>query len=479
LKSHRPNILLFCTDQQRFDTIGALGNPHVHTPNLDRLAASGTAFTHAYCQSPICTPSRASFMTGRYPSAIGVNTNGNDYFPREAEDTLLSRLLARANYDCGLVGKLHIAGAADRKEPRVDDGFRVFEWSHSPRPLWRTQEHAYAAWLVEKGLDPEVVLHLRDKRKDRAIVPSSERDNVPPEYHHLTWVGERATDFIRSARRPWLLCVNTFEPHPPFNPPYEYYRRFDPGTMPGPAFREEDIEQQMQFERAGVDFQTSATHPAEIGGQELQAAYYAMVEFVDEQLGRLIQTLEETNQRADTLVLFTSDHGEMLGDHGLVQKGCRFYDGLIRVPMIWSWPGRIAENVRSDALVELTDLAPTLLQSAGLPVPEQMQGRSFASILQQSDDNPTHRQSVRSEYIDALGLENHSRATMYFDGTWKLVQYHGTGLGELYNLLDDPHEFTNLWEVSSTRRLRDELIRHNHDRTIESLDPGIRVTRPY
>lgn len=479
METERPNILWFCTDQQRFDTIGALGNPHVHTPNLNRLAESGTAFTRAYCQNPICTPSRASFMTGRYPSAVGVNTNGNDFFPLDAEETLVSRLFAEAGYDCGLVGKLHLAGCADRKEPRVSDGFRVFEWSHSPRPLWSANDHCYARWLIDKGLDPQDVLHLRDKRKDRAIVPSPDQDNVVPAHHHLTWAGERAAHFVRTARRPWLLCLNTFEPHPPFNPPWEYFRRYDPASLPGPLFRKQDIEHQRKLEAAGVDFQTTSTDPSEFGGKALQAAYYASVEFVDHQLGLLLQTLQESGQLDNTIVLFMSDHGEMLGDHGLVQKGCRFYDGLVRVPLIWSWPAAIRRGITAHALTELTDVAPTLLELAGIAAPGRMQGRSLAGILTGLTDPDSHRDSVRSEYLDSLGMSNRTRATMYRDDTWKLVQYHSAGTGELYNMNDDPGEFTNLWDDPSVQRVREELIRRNADRTVLALDAGIRATRSY
>ena len=127
----KPNILWICTDQQRFDTIASLENPHIRTPRIDGLVASGLAFTHAYCQSPICTPSRSSFLTGMYPSSVHGCANGNDYWDDSAP--LVTRLLADAGYDCGLAGKLHLAGAHGRVEPRGDDGYRVFKWSHDPR----------------------------------------------------------------------------------------------------------------------------------------------------------------------------------------------------------------------------------------------------------------------------------------------------------------------------------------------------------
>ena len=214
-----PNILWYCTDQQRFDTIAALGNPHAHTPTLDGLVAEGVSLTHAYCQNPICAPSRASFMTGRYPSAVGVTANGNDYFPPAAEATLVSRLLAEAGYDCGLAGKLHLAGCERRREPRAADGFRFFQWSHSPRNNWPPGEHDYVDWLRTQGHDPAAVLNLKHARKDRALRPSHDDDNVPPDLHQTTWCSEMALEFLAGATEPWLLCVNPFDPHPPFNPP--------------------------------------------------------------------------------------------------------------------------------------------------------------------------------------------------------------------------------------------------------------------
>ena len=134
MTTQRPNVLWICTDQQRYDTIAALGYPGVSTPNIDRLVQTGVAFTHAYCQSPICTPSRASFLTGRYASAVHVNGNGNDYFPPEAK--LVTKTLAEDGYDCGLIGKLHLASPYKRMEPRTDDGYRYWQYSHAPRDDW-------------------------------------------------------------------------------------------------------------------------------------------------------------------------------------------------------------------------------------------------------------------------------------------------------------------------------------------------------
>jgi arylsulfatase len=153
MSTTRPNILWICTDQQRYDTIHALGNERIRTPSLDRLVVEGAAFTKAYAQSPICTPSRACFLTGRYPSTLHVNRNGNAYFPGNIR--LITRVLADGGYDCGLVGKLHLSAADGRVEVRPDDGYRVFKWSHHPKPesFWPTDNHAYQRWLREQGVD--------------------------------------------------------------------------------------------------------------------------------------------------------------------------------------------------------------------------------------------------------------------------------------------------------------------------------------
>jgi arylsulfatase len=151
----KPNILWICTDQQRYDTIHALGNQHIRTPNLDRLIDEGVGFLNAYSQSPICTPSRASFLTGCYPSTLHVNRNGNDHFPEAAADRLITRTLTDVGYDCGMSGKLHLSAAQGRVEIRPNDGYRFYKWSHHPKPepFWPTEQHDYQQWLKDEGID--------------------------------------------------------------------------------------------------------------------------------------------------------------------------------------------------------------------------------------------------------------------------------------------------------------------------------------
>jgi arylsulfatase A-like enzyme len=388
----RPNILWYCSDQQRWDTIRALGQGAIETPTLDWLCANGVAFKRAYSQSQICTPARASFMTGRYPATHHVYRNGNAYFP--AHEKLVTKLFAEAGYDCGLAGKLHLS-ASKYYETRPDDGYRAFWWSHHPTPD-AARGHDYETWLRhEKKVDP-VELY---RPVNHFCGPG-----VPAEYHQTTWVSEMAIRFITEQRDgPWLMSLNPFDPHAPFDAPPEYLARFDPEKMPLPLFRESDIERQRAF--AAIDQQTkvavdprlrrktkavvekehdavASAPPEAYDALEVKANYYAMIRLIDDQLARIVDVLRDTGQLDNTIILFMSDHGELLGDHGLILKGCRFFEGLVHIPMIFAWPERFRKGLAAEALVEQVDVAPTLLEAAGLPVPESMQGRSLLPILE-------------------------------------------------------------------------------------------------
>jgi arylsulfatase A-like enzyme len=472
--SLQPNILWFTTDQQRFDTIGALGNPHVSTPVLDGLVRSGTAFTHAFCQSPICTPSRASFLTGMYPSTIRSNRNGNAVFSGAAP--LVTRLMADAGYSCGNVGKLHLASAHAGPEPRADDGYGFYRYSHAPRVHGG---YDYEQWVTGKGASLQEL--------------QSSPDGIPSELHQTRWCADMSIEFIEANReRPWLLTVNPFDPHPPFDAPKDYLAMFDPAAMPGPHFRAGDLARQAALSQA--DFQTKARPPERLaqgsghvtpavyrlGGalgldedvRLLQASYYAMIKLIDDQLGRILDALAASGQLRRTLVIFTSDHGEMLGDHGLLLKGARFYEGLVRVPLVFSRPGSVAAGVGSDALVELTDIAPTILEHCGIAVPRHMHGRSLQGILEGSRDPGNHRDFVRCEYFDAVDLPHGTAATMYRDRRHKLVVYHDHDLGELYDLEADPWEFNDLWDSPLHRETRLVLTQRSFNAAMAALDKG-------
>ena len=493
--TNRPNILWYCTDQQRFDTIGAVGNPHVNTPTLDRLVAEGTAFTHAYCQSPICTPSRSSYMTGLYPSRLHNSRNGNESFPAESPP-LISKLIAEAGYDCGMIGKFHLQSSGHRTEPRLDDGYRYWRFSHAPRDDW-PNGHDYADWVREQGGD------LNELRNSD--------DRVHPDLHQTQWASDCAIEFLSEQRdQPWMLTVNVYDPHPPFIPPRSYADRFDPESLPGPYFRESDLAEQERLKT--VDFQTTAHRPEEFDGKKQQALYYAMIAQIDDQFARILDHLEQSQQRENTAIVFTSDHGEMLGDHGLLYKGCRFYEGLVRVPLIFSWPGQFQSGLQSHALVELLDKSATLLELAGVPLPDYFQGKSLLPILRAETCSDYHRDFVRCEYYDALDaafvgtgspdkLNESSHisqksqnligvcppvavpagtfGTMFRDKRYKISVYHGHNRGELYDLETDPWEFDNLWDDPHQQSLKCELLLKNFDAAmLTGIDVGTRRIAP-
>ncbi|MEZ5402412.1 MAG: sulfatase-like hydrolase/transferase [Bryobacteraceae bacterium] len=469
----RPNILFYCTDQQRWDTITSLGNPHIRTPNLDRLAASGVAFTRAFCQNPICTPSRASFMTGCYPSNLHVHRNGNMRFPAELEPRLLPRRFRDHGYDTALIGKLHLSGAQNRVEPRIDDGYRVFEWSHqpTPEPYWPVEVHAYHSWLRDRGVS------WKQLYRSRPIggYPRTFNSGMPSEHHEVPWGVERAIAQIRGGlRAPWYMNVHCFAPHPPFDPAPEYLERMKPAELPEPLWRESDLAHNADF--ANVDHNTTKTIPPHsYEARHMKACYYAMIEQIDHEFGRLYDALTESGQLENTIIVFTSDHGEMLGDHGLRYKGCRFYDSAVRVPLILSWKGHWKAGLRSEALTELVDLAPTLLEAAGAPIPGQIQGRSLGPILRGEAPPGRHRDFVRSEFFDSSNAANHSHATMIRDDRYKLTVYHGQPIGEFFDLREDPHEFHNLWNDPARASERCRLTAQLLDATALAADVGAPV----
>lgn len=453
MNKDRPNILWYCTDQQRFDTIGALGNSHVRTPVVDALVENGVAFTHAHCQSPICTPSRASFMSGMYPSRVHNTRNGNATFPESTP--LISKLIADQGYDCGMIGKFHLQSSGKRTEPRIkEDGFRYWKFSHAPRDDWPEGEHDYADWVREKGGDLNAL--------------RAQPERVPPEYHQTTWSTDRAIEFIDEDRgeSPWMLNINIYDPHPPFEPPKVYEDQFSPDDMPGPYFEESDVEQQEKL--SGADFQPRG----DMDAKEAQAKYYAMIAQIDDQFGRLLDHLDKTGQRDNTVIIFTSDHGETLGDHGLMFKGCRFYEGLIRVPLIFSYPAEFEKGKQSDQLVELLDLSATLLEIAGAEIPDYHQGHSLVPALEGAGGEV--REFVRCEYFDALASHftggNGAFATMHRTADYKLSVYHSCGdVGELYDMKKDPWEHNNLWDSPEHQGIKNQLI-------LESFNAHVNLT---
>jgi len=498
----RPNVLWLCTDQQRYDTLGVTGNTFVHTPNLDRLAAAGVLFDRAYCQNPLCTPSRASFLTGRYPRTTRARENGQGI---PADEVLVTRLLADAGYLCGLAGKLHLSpchpSVCPVTERRIDDGYTEFHWSHHPFPDWPGNE--YIHWLHERG--------VAFGRQPSELTPYV-HSGMPAEYHQTTWCATKAVEFIERAAsggRPWLFSFNCFDPHPSFDPPREYLERYLPrlDDIPLPDYRPGELDDKPPHQKRNHDRSRSAVAGTPIPAPQtdrdhrlVRAAYWAMVDLIDAQVGRMLEALDRTGQRANTLVIFMSDHGEMLGDHGLYLKGGYLYEHAVHMPLIVSWPGRVEADRRgstirrltdrpdsprpelvegrSRALVEFTDLAPTLLEAAGLDRHPGMQGRSFWPLLTGAAPLHTHREDVYAECLNSRPHRAGGRPpgrgldlSMVRTDRWKLVVVHGEDVGELYDLEDNPSETHNRWSDQACQGVKLTMLRRLCDRMAWTVDP--------
>jgi arylsulfatase A-like enzyme len=275
---------------------------------------------------------------------------------------------------------------------------------------------------------------------------------------------------------PWLFSCNIFQPHHPFFPTEEYLGKYDPAKMPNPAYREGELANKPLFQRVdhegaygGSAISFAKTSPEE--HRRVTAAYYAMIEQVDTAFGEMLQALDESGQADNTIVIFMSDHGEMLGDHGIYLKGPYFYDCLTRVPLMIRWPGHYKAGEKVDALVELIDLAPTLLEAAGIPIPSAMQGRSLTGLLTGETDE--HRESVYTEFLDANAsyaippMLTSVRTTKY-----KLSLCDKPRAGELYDLEKDPGEFNNVWDDPHYRDTREMMLELLVARMIEATDPS-------
>ena len=296
--TQRPNILWYCTDQQRFDTIGALGNPHVVTPTLDALVADGVAFTHAYCQSPICTPSRSSFMTGMYPSRVHNTRNGNETFP--SYPPVITKLIADSGYDCGLIGKFHLQSAGHRTEPRIDDGFSYWKFSHAPRDDWK-EGHDYAEWVHGKGGDLDAMRnsddHVAGDASDDLGDRVCDRVHQPPAQRRSAVVVERQC--LRSASALHSAEAST---------PIDLTRR----QCRARTFAIRICSSNSKL--AALDFQDEI---ANTGGARCVSRAGALLR--DDRTDRrsirahFESHSTETGQRDNTVIIFTSDHGEALG----------------------------------------------------------------------------------------------------------------------------------------------------------------------
>lgn len=428
----RPNILILYTDQQRHDALGCNGNAHIHTPNLDQLAAEGLNADHYFVNHPVCMPSRVSFLTGRYPSSLGIYKNGTEV-PHHW--LTLPRILRQYGYRSANIGKLHFLNHANRDHRRVhpDYGFDHLEISDEPGcydDAHRAFVRATAPDQLDKisyGLPPAAqtwqdMLGGPDirhpQRKVLAARASACRDDVT----HTAFVATRTIDFIRDQQRsgqPFMAIAGFYSPHDPWIAPQRFLDLYDADALPLPAMPEHRRDKR------------PAHLPAETDVRSIIQGYYAMVSEVDHHVGRILDALEDTGEADNTLVLFTSDHGEWLGEHWRFGKGYPGHDAVSRVPFIARWPGRIEQPGRTCRdIVEAVDVAPMLLEAAGIPIEPSLQGRSLLPTLTAAAPHP--RDSALIEFHDARCLRtvshlyvahNDGREFLY-DQTTPLGPYH-------------------------------------------------------
>lgn len=449
------NVVVLMADQLRADCLGCYGNAHIQTPHLDSLAETGMRFTTAFAQHPQCVPSRSSLITGRYPHVNGSTSN---YVAMAHEERTLPDYLQAHGYYTAAIGKVHLF---DEKEHASYRYTMLSGGQTSNRSGPEMLRSDYANWLKANGYWPKVMEHYANRAH------ASYRDNfqavispLPIEAYYDVWVGDRACDFLHSqgqSKQPFYLFVGFPNPHNPFEPPQPYASLYDPAQMPIPTSFHSDLSQKppqhLAYKRhgrasLGLDFEELTEDKL----RRVIAHYYASITLVDEQVGKILATLDSTGLADDTIIVFLSDHGELLGHHGLLLKSTdafpMLYDVSLHVPLVIRAPG-IRPSV-IDQPVELLDLFPTLMDLLDTPPPPQVQGHS---LLRPS----ISRETVFAESGAAKMLRGHR---------FKLVHYAGQPYGELYDLADDPQEQNNLYARPEYAHLRAEMTHALLDRLI-------------
>jgi arylsulfatase A-like enzyme len=442
------NVLWIIADDHATHSLGTYGNQIVRTPHLDRLAADGIRFDRAYCNSPVCTASRQSFLTGRYPRSLGV-TQLQTVLP--AEEVTLAHRLHDAGYHTAALGKMHFNSTLphgfDLRLDQSDHAAYLKQKTRKPlpegvevQPPWRPFKDPARTWL-----------------NSRCLPAAWDEDMLD------TWLAGKAEDYLTEKRdRPFFLMVSFYEPHSPFTFPVEFRGRISPDAVTVPRIGPEDDEQIPAVFRDLTDKEK----------QGITAAYYTAVEHLDQNVGRVLQALEKSGQADTTLVIYLGDHGYLLGQHGRFEKHC-CYEPAVRAPLLVRFPGRVQPGRSTAALTEFVDIAPTVLEACGVAVPKEMQGRSLLPLLASKADR--HRDHVISEYSE-------NEEAMLRTERWKLV--YGTGKRErqdgyttgrplpgrtvkLFDEEKDPDEFVNLADRpdqadrvrAMTRLLAEHMVR--------------------
>ena len=461
----RPNILLLMGDQHRGDCIGADGNKAISTPNIDRIAAEGARFRHAYTCTPSCTPARSALLTGLGPWRNGMLGYGRVAGRYAVE---LPRQLREAGYYTTGIGKMHWFNQRNRH------GFHrtiVDESGREETPGFRSD---YRAWFhsLAPNLDPGATGVGWNSYRAKPYV-------LPERLHPTAWTGNTAVNFIRGYQRPepFLLKVSFARPHSPYDPPERFWKKYADADLPK-AYVGKWAERYRK--RSGS---SSSIWHGDLGPEQVRDSrrgYYGSISFVDEQIGRILETLEQRGWLDQTLIIYFADHGEMTGDHYMWRKTYA-YEPSARIPMVMRWPTGLVSAPRGQVLsqpTEIRDVLPTFLDAASTSAPIELDGGSLLSLVREKTSG--WRQYIDLEHDTCYGSENHWSGLT--DGRYKYIFYARDGEEQLFDLKNDPHELNDLGSnpasQSQVRLWRNRLIEHLAERGEEYVKNGKLALRP-
>jgi len=496
MPANRPNILLITSDQQHYSTLGTV-NERIKTPSLDRLCRQGVRFDRAYCPNPTCTPTRASILTGMYPSQHGAWSLGTKLF----EDVpRVTDMLVRGGYSTALVGKGHFQPTKSvygMESVESMPNLRDLEFWRKFRGPWYGFEQVelgrmhgceslvgahYAIWMEDNGLSNwQDYFDPWPRRPEREKQLRAERHwPLPEKFHYTRWTGERTVAQIDRAvadGRPWFIWSSFHDPHPPYMVPEPWASMYDPAEMvPGKLTPGEHDKNAIHFRKTqenDPDWWKQAKRGETIHGghshlydrEELKkdmAVYYGMVSFMDQQIGLILDKLDALGLAEDTLVIFTSDHGHFLGQHGLIAKAIHHYEDVMRVPMVVRWPGEVPAGQASDAIQNLLDLPPSFLAAAGLEAPGIMTG------VDQLETWRGGRAARTWSITENHHGTRHFHMRSYVNQRYKITVYRDGDDGELFDLAEDAAEVNNLWHDPAAADLKGRLLHEFMQATLQS-----------
>ena len=500
---HRPNVILITSDQQRGDCFGFEGRK-VKTPHLDEMARTGTRFSACITPNVVCQPSRASILTGLFPRTHGVWDNGVDLKPEVGEAGFAGQF-AKSGYQTGFIGKAHFSTfhtfqPTGRPECRNSTdkyredwygpymGFEHVEMmvgGHNIHlPMKPPYGQHYERWFFGDGRGDFKLEQYQTKLPPDVGAAQTFHSGLPPAWHNSTWTGNRAIAFLEANQsRPFCLWVSFPDPHHPFDAPEPWSRMHHPDEVELPQHRTQDLDRRPWWHRAALegeptlvdekmkDFRKSYSRTPSQSDEQLRhliANYYGMISLVDHNVGRILMRLEELGLSENTLVVFTSDHGDWLGDHGLILKGPMMYEGLLRVGCIVKGPRVPSGKVVQDPVSTL-DLPATFFDYCSVPPAREIHGQSLKKLIDSEGETRDFAYNEWDLHPSRCGVWLKLRTVR--TKTHKLTMELESGTGELYDLEGDPEEMDNRFDDQGYTAVRKELEAMIHARPEDVMTP--------